>query len=99
MLQAFEYALIVCTQRSERAWPAEISRQLSVILNRKINAAQLVVAINRLEDKQMMMTTFSKPMNFPGGRRVRLMKVTEKGLQEAKATRDFYLKLDAEVQP
>ncbi len=87
VLQHFEYEVILAVNSlTGNAFPAEITRRLSVTLNRHVSLAQVFVALERLEDKGFVSSRESDPEPVRGGRRRRIFKVEASGTQAIRKT-------------
>lgn len=96
-LQFFEYSLMVVAQRLlPSAYPTEVARELSVVLDREVSIPQVIIALNRLEKDGLVMTASSEVRPKKGGRRRRLIYITKTGNEAASQTRDFYNNLQFE---
>jgi len=90
-LQFFEYSLMVVAQRLlPSAYPTEVAREMSVILDRKVSIPQVIIALNRLEKDGLVLTAESESRPKQGGRRRRMIYITKNGAEAATQTRDFY---------
>jgi DNA-binding PadR family transcriptional regulator len=96
-LHSFEYALVVVSQRLlPSAYPTEVARELSTVLNREVSIPQVVLSLNRLEENGFVVTTISEARPVRGGRKRRMIYVTKSGADAAVQTRDFYNNLQFE---
>ncbi len=91
LLQHFEFAVMNSIQAlGTGASPAEISRHLSDIQERKVSIAQVYVALQRLESRKIVGHVTVLPAPQRGGRRRNIFHVKEDGKTAIEETRAFY---------
>ena len=86
-LGSFEYEVLlsVRTLRSD-AYPAEITRRLSKQLGRPVSLAQVFVALERLEAKQLVTHERFRPKPVRGGRTRRVFTIEASGVRALERT-------------
>jgi DNA-binding PadR family transcriptional regulator len=87
ILQHFEYACVIAVSAlGQDAYPAEIARYLSKTNQRRVSLAQVFVALERLEDKGLVISSQIVPSPVRGGRRRRLFQLEPSGVQALRNT-------------
>ena len=85
-LGEFEYLLITAAAGlGDRAYGAAIREQIESATGRKCSIGALYTTIARLETKGLLKTWMGEATAERGGRAKRMVKVTPKGVQAAKA--------------
>ena len=85
MLGEFEYLLLSAAAKlGEGAYGAAIRREIEGATNRRCSVGALYTTIDRLEEKGLVTTWMGDPTPQRGGRPKRMVRVTAKGVQEAK---------------
>jgi PadR family transcriptional regulator, regulatory protein PadR len=88
MLGEFEYLLLTAAVRlGEEAYGAAIREEIETTTGRRCSIGALYTTVERLEAKGLLETWMGEPTQERGGRAKRMMRVTAKGVHEAK---DFY---------
>jgi PadR family transcriptional regulator len=88
MMGEFEYLLITAAASlGENAYGAAIREQIEATTGHKCSIGALYTTIERLEKKGMLTTWMGDATPQRGGRAKRMIRVTAKGVREAK---DFY---------
>lgn len=88
MLGEFEYLLLIAAVRlGDEAYGAAIREEVARATGRRCSLGALYTTVDRLESKGLLETWLSEPTAKRGGRAKRMVRVTAKGLSEAK---DFY---------
>ena len=86
MLGEFEYLLLSAAARlGEGAYGAAIRREIEGATRRRCSIGALYTTLDRLEAKGLVTTWMGDPTPQRGGRPKRMVRVTGKGVQEAKA--------------
>jgi PadR family transcriptional regulator, regulatory protein PadR len=89
MLGEFEYLLISAAARlGEGAYGAAIRREIEGATKRRCSIGALYTTLDRLEAKGLVRSWMGDPTPQRGGRQKRMVRVTGKGVQEAKAFYD-----------
>src|SRR4029450_10470633 len=85
MLGEFEYLLLSAAARlGEDAYGAAIRREIEAATKRRCAVGALYTTLDRLEAKGLVTTWMGDPTPQRGGRPKRMVRVTAKGVQEAK---------------
>src|SRR4051812_11857586 len=88
MLGEFEYLLITAAAGlDDKAYGAAIREEIESTTGRKCSIGALYTTIERLEAKGLLKTWMGEATPERGGRAKRMVRVTPKGVQEAK---NFY---------
>jgi DNA-binding PadR family transcriptional regulator len=88
MLGEFEYVLITAAAGlDDKAYGAAIREEIESTTGRKCSIGALYTTIERLEAKGLLKTWMGEATPERGGRAKRMVRVTPKGVQEAK---NFY---------
>jgi DNA-binding PadR family transcriptional regulator len=88
MLGEFEYLLITAAAGlDDKAYGAAIREEIESTTGRKCSIGALYTTIERLEAKGLLKTWMGEATPERGGRAKRMVRVTAKGVQEAK---NFY---------
>lgn len=86
-LRHFEFAVMTAISTlGKQAFPAEITRNLSRVLEKHVALAQVFIALERLEDKGFVSSRVSDPEPVRGGRRRRIFQIEASGLQAIRNT-------------
>jgi DNA-binding PadR family transcriptional regulator len=86
MLGEFEYLLLsAAASLGEDAYGAAIRREIEGATRRRCAVGALYTTLHRLEAKGLVTTWMGDPTPQRGGRPKRMVRVTAKGVQEAKA--------------
>ena len=86
MLGEFEYLLLSAAARlGEGAYGAAIRREIEGATRRRCSIGALYTTLDRLEAKGLLRSGMGDPTPQRGGRQKRMVRVTGKGVQEAKA--------------
>ena len=86
MLGEFEYLLLSAAARlGEDAYGAAIRREIEGATKHRCSIGALYTTLDRLEAKGLVTTWMGDPTPQRGGRPKRMVRVTGKGVQEAKA--------------
>src|ERR1700704_2510622 len=86
MLGEFEYLLLSAAARlGEGAYGAAIRREIEGATRRRCSIGALYTTLDRLEAKGLVRSWMGDPTPQRGGRQKRMVRVTGKGVQEAKA--------------
>jgi len=89
MLGEFEYLLITAAANlGENAYGAAIREQIEATTGHKCSIGALYTTIERLEKKGLLTTWMGDATPQRGGRAKRMVRITAKGLREAKAFYD-----------
>lgn len=87
LLGHFAFAVISAVSRlGDDAYPAEITRHLSKLLERHVSLAQVFVALERLEDKGLVSSRERPPEPVRGGRRRRVFQMEAPGVRAIRNT-------------
>ena len=85
MLGEFEYLLLSAAARlGEDAYGAAIRREIEAATKRRCAVGALYTTLDRLEAKGLVTTWMGDPTPQRGGRPKRMVRVTARGVQEAK---------------
>jgi PadR family transcriptional regulator PadR len=102
ILQHFEHAVLLSVLNlGVQAFPAEITRRLTKILERRVSLAQVFIALERMEDRGLLSSHESDPRSVRGGRKRRIFRLEASGmhaLRTTAATQDR-MSSDREVSP
>jgi len=86
MMGEFEYLLVtVASTLGDDAYGAAIREEIEATAGRKCSVGALYTTIDRLESKGLVRTWMGEGTAERGGRAKRMVRVTPKGIQEAKA--------------
>ena len=89
MLGEFEYLLLSAAARlGEDAYGAAIRQEIEGATRGRCSIGALYTTLDRLEAKGLVRTWMGEPTPQRGGRPKRMVRVTGKGIQEAKAFYD-----------
>ena len=89
MLGEFEYLLLSAAAKlGEDAYGASIRREIEDATKRRCAVGALYTTLDRLEAKGLVRSWMGDPTPQRGGRQKRMVRVTGKGVQEAKAFYD-----------
>jgi DNA-binding PadR family transcriptional regulator len=89
MLGEFEYLLIsAAVGLGDRAYSAAIQREITATTGRRCSIGALYTTIDRLAAKGLVKTAMGEATPQRGGRAKRMVRVTPKGVQEAKSFYD-----------
>lgn len=89
MLGEFEYLLLSAAARlGDGAYGAAIRREIEGATKRRCSIGALYTTLDRLEAKGLVRSWMGDPTPQRGGRQKRMVRVTGKGVQEAKAFYD-----------
>jgi DNA-binding PadR family transcriptional regulator len=89
MLGEFEYLLLSAAVRlGDGAYGAAIRREIEGATKRRCSIGALYTTLDRLEAKGLVRSWMGDPTPQRGGRQKRMVRVTGKGVQEAKAFYD-----------
>ena len=89
MLGEFEHLLIgAASGLGDQAYSAAIQREIAAITGRRCSIGALYTTIDRLESKGLVKTWMGEATAQRGGRAKRMVRVTAKGVQEAKSFYD-----------
>lgn len=92
----FEVAVLAAvSDLGDRAYAAEITRHLTVGLERRVALAQVFLSLERLEDKGFLRSREIPPEPVRGGRRRRVFQLEASGVQVISKTADH---ADVEVE-
>ena len=103
----FEFVVLMSVRHlTDKAYGAEIWRNVSYRLGREPSIGQVYVALKRLEDKDCVKSFVAPPTPVKGGRSKRVFQITEKGmkvLEESAASftalGSLQKELDSELPP
>ena len=100
VLGHFAFAVIsAVSQLGTNAYPAEITRHLSKILQRHVSLAQVFVALERLEDKGLLTSREATPEPVRGGRRRRVFQMEAFGARAIRNTAAVFNRASSSGQP
>jgi DNA-binding PadR family transcriptional regulator len=100
VLRHFEYAVIsAVAELGPNAYPAEITRYLSKVLERRVALAQVFVALERLEGKGLVRSRELWPEPVRGGRRRRLFQMEASGARAIRNTAAVFQRAASSGQP
>jgi DNA-binding PadR family transcriptional regulator len=100
VLRHFEYAVIsAVSQLGPNAYPAEITRYLSKVLERPVALAQVFVALERLEGKGLVKSRELRPEPVRGGRRRRLFQMEASGARAIRTTAAVFQRASSSGPP
>ena len=89
MLGEFEYLLITAAARlGEEAYGAAIREEIEATTGRRCSIGALYTTVDRLETKGLFKTWMGDATPQRGGRAKRMVRVTPKGMEAAKAFYD-----------
>jgi Predicted transcriptional regulators len=94
MLGEFEYLLITAAAGlGENAYGASIRQEIETTTGRNCSVGALYTTIERLEKKGLLKTWMGDATPERGGRAKRMVRVTPKGVQAAKAFYDAIVRV------
>jgi DNA-binding PadR family transcriptional regulator len=94
MLGEFEYVLITAAAGlADQAYGAAIREEIEATTGRKCSIGALYTTIDRLEKKGLLKTWMGEATPQRGGRSKRMVRVTSKGVQAAKAFYDAVIRI------
>ena len=94
MLGEFEYLLITAAAGlGDNAYGASIREEIETTTGRNCSVGALYTTIDRLEKKGLLKTWMGDATPERGGRAKRMVRVTPKGLQAAKAFYDAIVRV------
>ena len=86
MIGEFEYCLLSTAARlGDQAYGAAIRANLLSVAGRECSLGALYTTIERLERKGLVKTWMGEPSPERGGRAKKMVRITAKGIREAKA--------------
>ena len=86
MLGEFEYLIIAAAARlGDEAYGAAIRNEMEETTGRRCSLGALYTTLDRLETKGFLKTWMGEATPQRGGRAKRMVRVTAKGIQEARA--------------
>jgi PadR family transcriptional regulator, regulatory protein PadR len=89
MIGEFEYLLITAAARlGDDAYGAAIREEIATVTGRTCSIGALYTTLDRLEKKGLIKTWMGEATPQRGGRAKRMVKLTAKGVQAAKAFYD-----------
>ncbi len=98
MIGEFEYALITAAIRlGDDAYGAAIREEITQVTGRTCSIGALYTTIDRLQTKGLLKTWMGDATPQRGGRAKRMIRVTPKGAQAAKAFYDSVMRLSRGV--
>jgi DNA-binding PadR family transcriptional regulator len=98
MIGEFEYALIAAAVRlGDDAYGAAIREEIAQVTGRACSIGALYTTIDRLQTKGLLKTWMGDATPQRGGRAKRMVRVTPKGAQAAKAFYDSVIRLSRGV--
>src|ERR1700733_1464334 len=98
MLGEFEYLLITAAAGlGDSAYGAAIRQEIEATTGRKCSMGALYTTIDRLETKGLLKTWMGDATPQRGGRAKRMVRVTAKGVQAAKAFYDAVARISRGV--
>ena len=84
-LGEFELLVLLATLSvGDDAYPVSIARDLETRTGRKASRASVLITLERLEDKELVLSWFGDPTPERGGRPKRFFKVKPRGVQAVK---------------
>ena len=92
-LGEFEHLVLATALRLERAYGAELVRELEERTGRQVQGGALYVTLDRLESKGYLVSTMGEPDPRRGGRPKRFIEVTEEGVRALAEQRDALLRV------
>jgi PadR family transcriptional regulator PadR len=97
-LQHFEHAVLMSVSNlGHLAFPAEIARRLSRLLERHVSLAQVFVSLERMEDRGLISSQESEPEHVRGGRRRRIFRLEASGVHMLSQTAAAYRRMSSEL--
>jgi PadR family transcriptional regulator PadR len=97
-LQHFEHAaLISVSNLGNLAFPAEIARRLSKLLERHVSLAQVFISLERMEDRGLISSQESEPEQVRGGRRRRIFRLEASGVHMLSQTAATHRRMSSEL--
>jgi DNA-binding PadR family transcriptional regulator len=94
MLGEFEYLLITSAAGlGDGAYGAAIRKEIESTVGRKCSIGALYTTIDRLEQKGLLKTWIGEATAKRGGRAKRMVRITPKGVQEAKRFYDVVTRI------
>ena len=86
MLGEFEYFILSsASRRGEQAYGAAIRQEIESATGRQCSIGALYTTLDRLENKGLLKTWMGESTPERGGRAKRMVRVTAKGIQAARA--------------
>jgi PadR family transcriptional regulator PadR len=93
MLGEFEYLLLTTAVKlGDDAYGAAIRKELEEITRRRCSIGALYTTLSRLENKGLVKTWMGQATPERGGRAKRMVRVTAKGIQAARAFFDTVMR-------
>jgi PadR family transcriptional regulator, regulatory protein PadR len=98
MIGEFEYALITAAVRlGDAAYGAAIREEIAEVTGRSCSIGALYTTVDRLQTKGLIKTWMGEATPQRGGRAKRMIRVTPKGAQAAKAFYESVMRLSRGV--
>jgi PadR family transcriptional regulator, regulatory protein PadR len=98
VLGEFEYLLLTAAARlGEDAYGAAIRQEIEAATKKGCSIGALYTTLDRLEGKGLVKTWMGDPTPQRGGRPKRMVRVTAKGIQEARAFYDAVIRVSRGV--
>lgn len=91
-LGEFEHLVMATALRLERAYGAELVRELEERTGRQVQGGALYVTLDRLESKGYLVSEMGDPDPVRGGRPKRFVQVTPEGVRALAEHRDALLR-------
>jgi len=82
--------LLLATLRVDEAYGVRIAREVERIAGRRVLMGAAYNALDRLEKRGLVMSTVGDPTPERGGRAKRYIRVTPRGLEAVKKTRQVF---------
>src|SRR5258708_36303010 len=98
MLGEFEYLLVSAAARlGEDAYGAAMRQEIETLTGRRCSLGALYTTLDRLEAKGLLETWMGEATPERGGRAKRMVRVTARGIEEAKAFYDAVMRVSRGV--
>lgn len=92
-LGEFEHLVVAAALRLERAYGAQLMREIEERTGRPVQAGAIYVTLDRLEAKGLVASEMAEPDERRGGRPRRFVTVTPEGLRALAEHRDALLRM------
>jgi len=89
--------LLAVVRLRDDAYGVPISKELLLIAKREVSAGSIYAALERLENKGLVLSSLGEPTPERGGRAKRYFRVTPKGVRALKMTRAALTRLWNEI--
>jgi len=81
----------------QQAYGAAIQRHIAAVAGKQMALGQIYTTLERLEAKELLNSTLSKPEPVRGGRAKRMFQLTERGVQALEAATALYATVSVSI--